>query len=415
MHAPVVASSREDVLLVAGAADVATMRSLLDELRASARALPSSDGLEELAAHLRRGLPRDPHVRCAMLASQPEHVVEGTEVAAGRLGAPGVTVDGRVFVGAGPQRIGLLFPGQGAPTRTTPGGLRDVVSRTDEVFADARLAARPEDVPEGSVQLALIVSSLAALIALADVGVDGAFALGHSLGELAALHWAGAFDASALLRLARARGEAMTAHAQARGTMATVIVEEAALVGLTRGLDVTVACVNAPRQHVVSGEVDAVEAVVARARERGERAIRLPVVGAFHSPLMRPAVPVFERSLARERMRPLRRPVISSVTGATLEPRTDLRDLLARQILNPVRFLDAALVAAREADLLIEVGPGRMLARLMAEITPKPVVSVRSGDPSPRGLLEAAAAAYAAGAPVAVGRLAPQRSPAVAT
>jgi enediyne polyketide synthase len=188
--------------------------------------------------------------------------------------------------------------------------------------------------------------------------------------------------------------------------MATVQAPDRALAELTRGREVTVACLNSPRQRVVSGGVDEIQGLVDEARESGIRATRLDVVGAFHSPLMRPAVAIFERSLELERFEPLRRRVISSVTGGELEPTADLESLLARQIVDPVRFCEAGSAFAREADLMLEAGPGRILSRLMAEIGGPPVVSMRVGERSSTGLVEAGAAAFAAGAPVVVRRLA---------
>jgi enediyne polyketide synthase len=106
------------------------------------------------------------------------------------------------------------------------------------------------------------------------------------------------------------------------------------------------------------------------------------------------AVPVFARELERERLEPLRRRVVSTVTGAALPPDEDLRALLTRQITDPVRFAEAAAVVAAEAEVLIEVGPGKILSGLVDA----PAVPMKAGEGSALGLLEAAAAAHAAGA-----------------
>jgi len=390
-------------LITVGGPDAATVCGRLESHMATA---DSPESTEQLASRLADELPPDCAVRCAIVASTAEEVRDGIADAVGLLEGHGFSVSGRTFVGFGDRlRIGLLFPGQGAPVRTDAGGLGECLPEASEVFARARLPADPTEVADEKVQLSVVASSLASLAALRALGVEASVALGHSLGELTALHWAGALDAEALLRLADARGAAMAGPAVAKGAMATVQVADRALAELTRGRDVTVACLNSPRQRVVSGGVGEIQGLVEEARESGIRATRLDVVGAFHSPLMRPAVAIFERSLELERFEPLRRRVISSVTGGELEPGADLKSLLARQIVDPVRFSEAGTAFAGEADLMLEVGPGRILSRLMAEIGGPPVVSMRVGERSSTGLVEAGAAAFAAGAPVAVRRL----------
>src|SRR5205085_2354077 len=83
-----------------------------------------------------------------------------------------------------------------------------------------------------------------------------------------------------------------------------------------------------------------------------------------------------------------------------LTPDHDLRDLIFRQVTEPVRFMDAVTQAAEGVDLFIEVGPGRVLTGLAAECTSVPIIPTDAGGPSLRGLLEAVGAAYALGAPV---------------
>ncbi|HWM07010.1 MAG TPA: SDR family NAD(P)-dependent oxidoreductase, partial [Actinophytocola sp.] len=95
------------------------------------------------------------------------------------------------------------------------------------------------------------------------------------------------------------------------------------------------------------------------------------------------------------------RPVVSTVTGARLDPDTDLRGLLVDQVVRPVRFQEAAAKAVEDVDLVVEVGPGRVLSTLVAQVaTDKPVLSVDTDSTSLTSLLGAAGAAYALGADV---------------
>lgn len=392
------------LLLTLGGADSAAVRA---QLHALAQLVEAGASLDAVAVRLRESRrPGGAGVRCAIVAADRAQLREGILAAESALGEPGLRLGERVCVGRGEAlRIGFLFPGQGAPVRIEAGGIAERLPETAARFAAAALPASPAEVPDELVQLSVIASSLAALDALRALGVKARLALGHSLGELTALYWAGALDAAALLRLARVRGRAMTARAAARGAMATIEADDAALGGLLDGSGVVVACFNSPRQRVVSGEAEAVDAVVRRARERGLRAKRLRVVGAFHSPLMRPAAAAFERCLAGERLAPPGRAVISSVSGQALPRDADLRALLGEQILKPVRFAEAAQSAAGEVDLWIEAGPGKTLTGLIAETTGVPAVPLRVGQRSSAGLAAVAAAAFAAGAPVDAERL----------
>jgi acyl transferase domain-containing protein len=124
---------------------------------------------------------------------------------------------------------------------------------------------------------------------------------------------------------------------------------------------------NAPGNVVVSGEWTALERLPAAAKELGaKRVVPLNVGGAFHSPLMAPAVEVFEPHLAAA---PLRDPAIPVVANATAEPvasAEELRRLLARQLTGRVRWTESVRrMAALGVDTFIEVGPGTVLSGLI--------------------------------------------------
>jgi enediyne polyketide synthase len=403
-------SGQDCELVLVAAADADGLRVEIDRLRDCARWISRAE-LADLAAHQARAVPDGPGLRAAVVATTPTDLEARLDELEGWLGegeVTGLRIGKGIQLGRadeGPPRIGFLFPGQGTPVHVGAGAVGRRFPEARAVYDDLDLAGGDGQVPPGRVQLSVIAASLAALRAVERLGIAADLAVGHSLGELAALSWAGAIGDGALLRIARARGEAMTAHVGEPGTMAAVNAGNGDLDGLLEGSDVTVACFNAPRQLVVSGSTDAVGAVVTRAREAGIKALPLKVTGAFHSPLMSGAVTVFERDIAREELGRVERPVFSTVTGGRLEPDADLRTLLAEQIMRPVRFTDAAGAAVEDVDLLLEIGPGKTLARLVGDIADTPTVSMRAGEESARGLLEVAGAAWVAGAPVAVERL----------
>ena len=396
----------EGRLLLFGGADAASLSRELDKVWEGASQVSSIADLAPVPVPQQKQL-----LRAAVVAPDPEELRQRLDVIAGwlREGVPDrLRAQRGIALGQARERprIGFLFPGQGAPVPSDAGALADLLPEAPGVYEQAKALQAANEVPPALVQLSVVTASLAGLRALAMLGIEADFGLGHSVGELTALHWAGALDEGAVLRVARRRGEVMTDHATAAGAMANIEADEETFSRIVEGADVTVACFNSPRHRVVSGTSEAVEAVVERARERdGVRVVRLRVVGAFHSPLMRDAVPLFDRYLAEEDFGQLQRPVYSTITGAELEPDADLRPLLVRQMTEPVRFLDAVEDAIEGTDLLLEVGPGRMLSGLVSEFADTPTVPLRVGHSSPQGFLTAVGAAYAVGVPVRADRL----------
>lgn len=305
-----------------------------------------------------------------------------------------------VFLGDArpPARIAFLFPGQGSPPHCSGGALR---SRFDEVQKLYEQAGLPDDgdvVSTYVAQPAIITATLAALRVLDRLGIKAVIGVGHSLGELAALHWAAAFDQDVLLRLVRARAAAMAALTGPTGAMASIQAGSQAVQALLNGDKVVIAGLNSPHQTVISGEAGAVATAMGRLQAAGLSAVRLPVSHAFHSPLVEAAAPVFEGHLRQESFSALQAGVVSTVTGSRLAADTDLVALLTNQITAPVRFQAAVTEAAKHADLFIEVGPGVLFSRIAKDFIAQPVVAVDAGGPSLEGLLKAVGAAFAAGA-----------------
>jgi len=204
-----------------------------------------------------------------------------------------------------------------------------------------------------------------------------------------------------VLALAGVRGRVMATASQGGGAMAGVGAAPEAVQELMAGEPVVIAGYNGPRQTVISGPADAVDRVCRLVTDQGISASKLNVSHAFHSPLVEPAALGMAEHLAGEQFTPLRRPVVSTVTGTVLPPDTDLRELLVRQVREPVRFAEAAAAAVEGADLAVEVGPGRVLTGLLGDIAPTvPVLALDTDSTSLVPLLLVAGAAYAAGAPV---------------
>jgi acyl transferase domain-containing protein len=373
--------------------------------------------LTDLAAELARRLraQRAPAsgrntLRAAIVASTPAELVTRLEALRHWL-EEGITerldVSRGLFLGSQTQgaprtgRIGFLFPGQGARVDLDGGVWQRRFATVAERYAAANLSQYGYRGVETAVaQPAIITAALAGLRVLDELGIDAAIAVGHSLGELAALCWAGAIDEEALLRVATVRGKAMMGLGSPTGTMAAIGAGQAVVRSFLNGEAVTIACFNTPAQTVIAGDAAQVATIVARAQGRGVEARSIAVSHAFHSPLVAAAAQPLAAHLVTEQWHPLQQTVISTVTGAALPPAADLIDLLQRQVTEPVRFSEAVTAAATAVDLFIEVGPGRTLTGLAGEFLDIPTIALDVGGSSFKGLLRAVGAAFVLGANV---------------
>ena len=210
---------------------------------------------------------------------------------------------------------------------------------------------------------------------------------GHSLGEFAALVAAEVLTLPEALDLVVIRGEAMQRAGERNpGTMTALLGIDAdaadALCDEARGDDVLlVANLNSPVQVVASGSEPAIERLEALAKQRRTRAVRLNVAGAFHSPLMEPAVDAIDAELEQLTFRAARFPIAENVSGTLVEDPDELRALLKRHVISPVRWEDCArALAAAGATTFVEPGAGDVLTKLQKRIDPE-VRAVAVGSP----------------------------------
>jgi [acyl-carrier-protein] S-malonyltransferase len=205
-------------------------------------------------------------------------------------------------------------------------------------------------------------------------------AAGHSLGEYTAYVVAGALDPEVAAGLVRRRGELMYAAGSRRpGAMAAVLglaTDDvvAACREASAGAEVAVAAnLNAPDQTVLSGDPAAVERAGALCKARGaKRVLPLKVSGAFHSPLMAPAVEGLRSALAEARFRDPVVPVIANATAAPVTAAADATRLLAEQLTAPVLWVGSMerAVAIAPGATFVELGPGGVLSGLLKRIVP---------------------------------------------
>lgn len=232
-------------------------------------------------------------------------------------------------------------------------------------------------------QPAIFVASLAALEWLRQTTpdvVDGfAAAAGLSLGEYTALVFAGVMDFEAGLRVVQQRGEAMQAASDASpsgmvSVLGLEIEQIEQLVEAARGDDVLViANYLCPGNTAVSGSRAACERVAEAATAAGAmKVIPLKVAGAFHSSLMQPAVERLAAALAEVPLARPRIPVVSNVDARPHDDPEEIRSLLVRQVVEPVRWEASMRYLLDDGcDQFYEVGPGAVLKGLLKRVSRK--------------------------------------------
>ena len=226
-------------------------------------------------------------------------------------------------------------------------------------------------------QACLLTTSVAALRALEDhTSASPSMVAGHSVGEYAALVAADVLDLAAALRLVERRASLM-ADAGTDGAMTAVIgldrdVVDGIVASVGRPTELVVANDNAPGQVVISGRTDAVLAAEEAARAAGaRRCVRLPVSGAFHSPLMAGVADELAAAFDAETWRVARIPVVSNVTAEPLTDAGRIRALLAEQVRSPVEWVRCVRRMVDDGvDTMIECGPGAALAGMVRRIAP---------------------------------------------
>lgn len=282
--------------------------------------------------------------------------------------------------GQGAQRVGM---GKDLAERFP--SAREAFEAIDEAL-DSKLSRLMWDGPEDKLtethntQPAILAHSAAVWAVVGDRLAGASAAAGHSLGEYSAHVAAGTLTVVDAARLVRRRGELMFAAGQERpGAMAAVL-------GLATA-DVQSACdeasgpdgiavpanLNAPDQTVISGDPFGVNRAGERCKARGaKRVIPLKVSGAFHSPLMAPAVDGLREALADAAFTDPAYPVIANASGEAVRTGVDAKRLLADQLTAPVRWVACMQAAAQLAPdaTFIEIGPGNVLSGLLKRIVP---------------------------------------------
>jgi [acyl-carrier-protein] S-malonyltransferase len=285
-----------------------------------------------------------------------------------------------VFPGQGSQSVGM-----GAALAAASPAARAAFEEVDEALQQSLSALMRHGPIEdltltANAQPAIMASSLAIVRVLeqeAKVLLSGAglFVAGHSLGEYTALCAAGSLSLTDTARLLRTRGQAMQAAVPVGvGAMAALLgvdMAEADDICSTaaQGEVCAPANDNAPGQIVISGHKAAVERATALAKERGKKALALPVSAPFHCSLMQPAADAMAKALDAAKIVAPFLPVIANVTALPASDPTHIRANLVAQVTGQVRWRESVeTLAAQGVDTIVEIGTGKALSGMIKRI-----------------------------------------------
>lgn len=247
---------------------------------------------------------------------------------------------------------------------------------TEEMFAGSDKGLKQTKVTQPAIFLHSVILSKVLGKSFAPQMVAG-----HSLGEFSALVANGTLTFEDGLQLVAKRAAAMQKACELKpGTMAAVLgLEDSKVEELCASVEgiVTPANYNCPGQLVISGEIKAVEAACEKMKEAGaKRALILPVGGAFHSALMKPAEEELAAAIEQTRFSKPYCPVYQNVTTTAVSNENDIKKNLINQLTAPVKWTQSVQqMIADGATEFIEVGPGKVLQGLVKKINKEAVVA----------------------------------------
>ena len=279
-----------------------------------------------------------------------------------------------VFPGQGSQ-----FSGMGKDLYTNVPAAKELFEKANEILGfritDIMFEGTDEELKQTFVtQPAVFLQSVIMAKALGEEFKPDMVA-GHSLGEFSALVAAGALDFEDGLRLVAKRAAAMQQACEAQpSTMAAVLgLDDKVVEDICAEVDgvVVAANYNCPGQLVISGSIEAVDAACERLKAAGaRRALRLPVGGAFHSPLMEPAKVELQAAIEAA---PFKTPICPVYQNVDAKPYTDPEQIKANliaQLTAPVRWTYIVQnMLADGADSFVELGPGAVLQGLIKKVS----------------------------------------------
>lgn len=401
-------SNQETELFVLGAQSIEELRDNLKNVARLSEGISLGD-MTDLANELAINDQLDNKIRVAVIAGNPDDLVmrlneaeklisgENLNNKKGFLCTPGQDV--WVSFRKSKSKLGILLPGQGSQYLDMGRVLverydwaQDFAERADNItlnesgikITDYMFRntghCMDQNVIQGWIkdlsrteiaQPSICFTSALYARHLNNLGLNPAVVGGHSLGELTAFHLAGFYDEEMLIKLAAVRGKTM-AGASNDGAMASLATTEekaSEIISVISGY-ATIANINSPSQTVISGTEQSINEAISISEKYGVTATRLNVSGAFHSRFMEDASSMFKASLPNNHRRiDMSAIMLSCVDGEPVSTEVDLKEHLSSQIINQVNFIQLVRRMEVSCDLMLEVGPGRVLSGLVSQNT----------------------------------------------
>ena len=398
-------SAQENEIFILSADNISILTARCRELADMVEGISYAE-LTDLAAGLGREVDSRHNLRAAFIAENPDEVIEKLHKLESMLETnvlnPGQLYQDeleRIWLGNAttPPQVGFLFPGQGSQKLNMARVLverfqwaRELVQLADLLSEEfgapplSQIMYPPTDQARDGEQIdawfhelsqtanaqpAICLASILWFRFLKELGITPVAAGGHSLGEATAFYAAGAFDETTLLRFAYRRGQAMSRCQEEAGAMLSMRCTRPQVENLLGEISdgcVALANINAPNQMVASGELPAIEQLSRLAKEEGIAVQRLPVSNAFHCSLTSPAAEkLAEQTTLPDRLPEPRIGLFSCMDGRQISAGQDLQKHFVRQMTAQVNFVALVESLAGCADILVEVGPGRVLSGLV--------------------------------------------------
>jgi [acyl-carrier-protein] S-malonyltransferase len=286
--------------------------------------------------------------------------------------------------------IAVVFPGQGSQSVGMLKEYAETWNQVEETYKQASevlgydlwdiVCNGPEEKLNQTeiTQPAMLAADVSVMRIMRELCMTTPYALaGHSLGEYAALVGANVLDYQDAIKLVAERGRLMqSAVPEGEGAMAAIIglsddqvLLACTAASTTTGQQVEAVNFNSPGQIVIAGATEAVDKAIELMQEEGaKRALKLPVSVPSHSSLMKPAADEMAKLLETVTFNKPDVQVIHNYDARSHDDPDAIREALAKQIYNPVRWTDTIRIIKEDADAIIECGPGRVLAGLTRRI-----------------------------------------------
>ncbi len=282
-------------------------------------------------------------------------------------------------------KVAFMFPGQGAQyvgmgkdfydKNEKSKAIFEIASKATGLDIEALCFEENEDIHITEyTQIAMLTAEVAMMQAVLDLGIKPDVTGGLSLGEYAALVASGVMNFEDCAKVVRKRGIYMQDEVPVgQGAMAAIIALDADKIAevcdSVEGI-VGIANYNCPGQIAISGEKEAVEKACEMLKEAGaKRCLPLKVSGPFHSPMLVGAGDKLAKELENVEIHDIAIPYVTNVTGDFVSDKNEVKDLLATQVSNSVKWIQCVEAMLREGvDTFVEIGPGKTLSSFVKKM-----------------------------------------------